>query len=83
MFKKRFPRKSVAGNARVLNVFSFWACLHLYWVVAVLAFAHVTGSYALAMSVFVVAKIAQMVLEVPTGIVSERLGRVWRSERKG
>ncbi len=69
--------KSVAGNARALNVFSFWFSMRFFGIVAVLYFAQVTGSYALAVSVIVIARVAQAVFEVPTGVLSDRWGRVW------
>lgn len=75
MFYKR--TRSVAGNARALNAFSFWFCLRFYAAVTVIYFAHVTHSYLLAVSLLVTAQVAQAVLEVPTGILSDRLGRVW------
>jgi len=43
--------------------------------VAIIYFAQVTHSYALAISLFSIAQIAQAVLEVPSGIYSDRLGR--------
>jgi MFS family permease len=69
--------RSVAGNTRALNIFSFWFCLRFFAVVAVLYFAHVTHSYTLAVSVLVVTRVAQGVFEVPTGVLSDRWGRVW------
>ncbi len=65
------------GNARALNIFSFWFCLRFYSAVAVIYFARVTGSYVLGVSILVIAQVAQGLLEVPTGLVSDRVGRVW------
>ena len=72
-----FRGRSVAGNARVLNIFSFWFCLRFIGTVAIIYYAHVTGSYVLGVSILVIVQVAQGLLEVPTGIVSDRLGRVW------
>lgn len=77
LFRRRGMRRTVAGNARALNIFSFWFCLRFYGAVAIIYFAHVTGSYVLGASILVIAQAAQGLLEVPTGIVSDRLGRVW------
>ena len=77
MFYKRFHARSVAGNARALNIFSFWFCLRFYAAMTVIYFARVTHSYELAVSLLVMTQMAQAVLEVPAGIVSDRLGRVW------
>jgi MFS family permease len=75
MFYKR--SRTVAGNTRALNLFSFWFCLRFYAAVTVIYFAHVTHSYLLAVSLLVLAQVTQAILEVPTGIASDRLGRVW------
>ena len=42
---------------------------------AILYFAHVTGSYVLGMSIFSVAYVSSAIFEVPTGIVSDLVGR--------
>lgn len=70
-------KRSVAGNARILNIFSFWFCLRFFVVTAVLYFAHVTGSYVEAVSMLVICRVAQGLFEIPTGILSDRIGRVW------
>ena len=46
-----------------------------YTVLAILYFAQITQSYALAISVFAVVQIAQAVLELPTGMYSDSVGR--------
>ncbi|HEY6736397.1 MAG TPA: MFS transporter [Candidatus Saccharimonadia bacterium] len=71
------PERSVAGNARIMNWFLWWFCLRFYAATMVVYFAKVTGSLFLAASLLVVIQVAQAVLEVPTGLVSDRLGRVW------
>ncbi len=72
-----FRGRTASGNARVLNMFGFWFCLRFYSAVAVVYFARVTGSYVLGVSILVIAQVVQGLLEVPTGIVSDRVGRVW------
>jgi MFS family permease len=77
MFYKQFKVRSVAGNARALNVFSLWFCLRFYSAVAVIYFARITHSYVLAVSVLIIMQLSQGIFEVPTGIMSDRIGRVW------
>lgn len=55
-----------------LNVLQGW---QLFSPIALLYFAQITGSYAVAGSIFSSAYIAQIVFEVPTGILSDRIGR--------
>lgn len=62
-------------NIRLLSVFNLCSDFRIYAPIAVVFFAHVTGSYALAVLLFSIAKIASTVLEVPTGVISDRIGR--------
>jgi MFS family permease len=47
----------------------------LYAPVAILYYSQVTGSYALGMSVFSIVMVTQAILELPTGIFSDLVGR--------
>jgi hypothetical protein len=62
-------------NIRLLALFNFCLDFRLYGPVAILYFTQVAGSFALAMGVFSVAMLASSLLEVPTGILSDRMGR--------
>ena len=41
----------------------------------VIYFEQITNSYATAMGIFSIANILQSIMEIPTGIISDRLGR--------
>ncbi len=62
-------------NITLLAWFNFFTDFKLYSAIAILYFTHVTGSFALGMSIFSIANIADAVFEVPTGILSDRVGR--------
>jgi MFS family permease len=62
-------------NIRLLFWFNFLIDLKFYAAIAVLYFAEVSGSYALAMSVFAAAAVSSAFFEVPTGIFSDLIGR--------
>lgn len=62
-------------NVKLLTWFNFFTDFRLYYPIAILYFAQVTGSFALGMSVFGVTQLAQAFLEVPTGVFSDYLGR--------
>jgi MFS family permease len=62
-------------NIRLLSWFNFCLDFRIYNAIAVIYFAHVSGSYALGIAVFSIAKISSAVFEVPTGIFSDYLGR--------
>lgn len=67
--------KAVARNIRLLGWFYFWGEFRLYGPIAILYYAQVSGSYALGMSVFSAAQLAQSFFEVPTGVFSDMIGR--------
>lgn len=62
-------------NVKFLTWFNFFISFRLYFPIAILYFAKVTGSYALGMSVFGLAQISQALFEVPTGVFSDYIGR--------
>ncbi|OGV96609.1 hypothetical protein A2W24_01455 [Microgenomates group bacterium RBG_16_45_19] len=66
---------SVARNIKLLAWHNFFTDFKLYAPVAILYFAQVSGSYALGMSVFSLAMLTQAVLEIPTGVFSDLIGR--------
>lgn len=65
----------VSRNIALIGWFNFWAEFRPYAPIAILYFEQVSGSYALAMSVYSAARLAQSAFEVPTGILSDRVGR--------
>ncbi len=62
-------------NVRLLAWFSFLLDLRLYGPFAIIYYAQVSGSYAMGMSVFALVQVTSAALEVPTGLVSDNLGR--------
>lgn len=62
-------------NIRLLAWFNFLLDLRFYAPILVLYFAQVTGSYTLAMSLFSLTMLTSALAEIPTGILSDRLGR--------
>lgn len=61
-----------------LKNFSFYNALRSfcpYSVIAILYFEEITGSYAVAMSIFAFSSLAASILEIPTGIFSDLIGR--------
>lgn len=63
-------------NVRLLQWFNFFEDFRPYAAFIVLYFVQVTGSYALGMTVLSVMMLSSSVFEVPTGVVSDRVGRV-------
>ena len=62
-------------NIKLLAWFNFFTDFKLYSAITILYFTRVTGSLALGMSIFSIASIADAVFEVPTGILSDIIGR--------
>ncbi len=73
--KRKFGNKKLRRNFYLLAGNEFFAELRLFYPVAVLAFEAVTGSFALAMSVFAVMGMAQALSEIPTGMLADKIGR--------
>lgn len=68
---------NIQRNISLLSWFNFCLDFRIYNAIAILYFAQVTGSYALALGVFSVSTIASSIFEVPTGVFSDRIGRRW------
>lgn len=63
---------------RNITLFKIDCFCHRCWPLSALAivyFQSITNSYALALGIFSIATITQALMEVPTGIVSDRVGR--------
>ena len=65
----------VRRNVRLLSWFNFCSDFRLYNAIAIIYFAHISGSYALGIGVFTIAKISSAIFEIPTGVFSDYLGR--------
>jgi MFS family permease len=62
-------------NIKLFQPFNFFIWMTFYTPLASIYFARVTGSYALALSVFSISQLTRAVLEVPSGIFSDTYGR--------
>lgn len=62
-------------NIKLLAWFNFFSDFKLYAPLAVIYFSSVSGSFLLGTSILAIAMISSAILEVPTGIYSDFLGR--------
>ena len=62
-------------NIRILSWFNFFSSFRLFAAILILYFQRITGSFALGMSIISVVFITTAILEIPTGIFSDRIGR--------
>ena len=62
-------------TVRLFTLFSFFSQLDFYVPIKVVYFHLVTGSYATASTIISAVWIAQALLEIPTGIFSDLIGR--------
>ncbi|MEV4396398.1 MFS transporter [Nonomuraea sp. NPDC049607] len=67
--------QTVSRNVRLLSWFNFLGDFRMYGPIMVIYFAQVTGSYAAAASLLAVKMLSSAAFEVPTGVLSDRLGR--------
>lgn len=62
-------------NVRLLKIFNFLIGLSLFAPLAIIYFSRVSGSYVLGASIFGITMLTSAIGEVPTGIISDRVGR--------
>jgi len=66
---------AVSRNVRLLGWFNFLGDFRMYGPLIVIYFAQVTGSYTAAASLLGLKMLSAAAFEVPTGVLSDRLGR--------
>jgi MFS family permease len=62
-------------NIRLLSIFNFLIGFSLFAPLAIIYFSRVSGSYTLGTSVFGIIMLSSAIFEVPTGILSDKVGR--------
>lgn len=62
-------------NIKIITWFNFFTDLRFYSAIAIIYFAKVSGSFALGMAIFSIVMLTSAILELPTGIFSDMLGR--------
>lgn len=66
---------SLKKNIRLLSWFNFFTDFRFYTPVAVIYFAAVTHSYALATAIFSITMVSSAIFDIPTGVYSDLIGR--------
>ncbi|WP_214325995.1 MFS transporter [Nonomuraea sediminis] len=67
--------QTVNRTVRLLSWFNFFGDFRMYGPIMVIYFAQVAGSYTAAASLLAVKMLSSAAFEVPTGVLSDRLGR--------
>lgn len=62
-------------NIRLLSYFNFFVNFEPHNPIAIIYFSQVSGSFALGMTVFSIGMISSSILEIPTGVYSDMVGR--------
>lgn len=65
----------VGKNINLLKWYNFFYDFRPYVAITVLYYAQVSGSFTLGLAVFSIISVMAAVFEVPTGIISDRIGR--------
>lgn len=68
-------KKTIPRNIRLLAIFNFCIEFKLYTAVAVIYFLSITNSFALSASIFSFAMFSSAIFELPTGFISDLIGR--------
>jgi MFS family permease len=63
------------GNIKLLYLINFFSALSSFSAIIVIYFVHITGSYTSAMTLLGSGKLFQAILEIPTGVFSDLIGR--------
>ncbi len=66
---------SLQQKIRLFAWFRFFTSLRFSSAILIIYFARVSGSFALGMSVFSVVSLSQLVFDIPTGALSDAIGR--------
>lgn len=69
-------RIAIKRNLNLLPVFTLLRSLRMVSLIQILYLAEILGSYTAAMTVFTIFSFTVSLMEVPTGIVSDKIGRV-------
>ena len=62
-------------NIRLLSFFNFLIGFNLFWPLAIIYFSRVSGSFTLGASILGIIMLASTIFELPTGILSDLVGR--------
>ncbi len=62
-------------NIKLLALFNFFTDFNLYSAILIIYFTKITGSFVLGMSLFSVAMVSSAIFEIPTGVISDYIGR--------
>lgn len=65
----------IGKNVNLLKWFNFFYDFRPYVAIAIIYFSQISKSYALGFAVFSIASISSSIFEVPTGILSDQIGR--------
>jgi MFS family permease len=68
--------KQVRNNIAALKLFTFLDSLYPLSILLIVWYYQITGSYTLAAAMFGISTIASGLFEIPSGIISDKLGRV-------
>ncbi len=68
-------KKEIKANIKYLGLLNLFIDTKFYGAYAIIYFTAVSGSMTLGMSIFSVMMIASSIFELPTGVLSDRIGR--------
>ncbi len=75
MMKEIMVSTNINRNVTLLKWYNFFYDFRPWGAIAVLYLAQVTGSFAQGLAIFAIASVAAAVFEIPTGVISDRVGR--------
>lgn len=73
--KEIMVNKNINRNVTLLKWYNFFYGFRPWGAIAILYLSQVTGSFAQGLAIFAIASIVAAIFEVPTGVISDRVGR--------
>ena len=68
-------KDTIEKNVLLIGILNFLMEFKLYGAIAILYFTSITNSITLGMSIFSIGMLSTAILEIPTGAISDKIGR--------
>lgn len=75
MRSKKTAKYKIRNNFKILALFNFFKAFRFHAIIMPIYFSKISGSYTLGMSIISMIFISSSIFEIPTGLISDKLGR--------
>lgn len=71
----KISNKRIMSNIKIMGILNLLMDFKLYGAFAIIYYTQITGSMMLGMSIFSITMISSAILEFPTGLIADKIGR--------